>query len=161
MPLLVDGHNLIPRVSGLSLDDPKAVVRLVERLRSYHGRTRKKIIVFFDQGLPAGRSRPLSTSGVTVVFAPPRSDADAIIRQRLEKHANPREVTVVTSDIDLLRAAQARGAHTITADEFAQGLSLRAISAPTDDTGGLKERPLTPEEVDEMLRLFGEEPDEG
>ena len=54
MPILIDGHNLIGRLPDLRLDDPDDEAKLVLRLRAYAARTRKRITVVFDQGLPGG-----------------------------------------------------------------------------------------------------------
>ncbi|GAB4447535.1 MAG: NYN domain-containing protein [Anaerolineae bacterium] len=146
MPLLIDGHNLIGQMADISLDDPDDEIRLVERLRRYHARTRKRITVIFDQGLPGGKSRPHSTHGVEVIFAPGNTSADALILRRVRRHRNPRELTVVSSDHDLAQAARESGAHAITAAAFAAQLAAvpPASAEPT----------LSPEEVEAWLRLF-------
>lgn len=154
MPLLIDGHNLVGQMADLSLENPDDVIRLIERLRRFHARTGKPVTVIFDQGLPGGRSRDLSTPGVQVIFAP--ADADSLILRRVRECPNPADLTVVSSDGELRRAARLMGAHTLTAGEFARRL---ATPGGAPGAGEPVEAELSPQEVAEWLRLFGQDLD--
>ena len=53
MPYLVDGHNLIPNIPGITLkdlDDESDLIGLLERFAS---RERTRVEVFFDQAPPS------------------------------------------------------------------------------------------------------------
>jgi predicted RNA-binding protein with PIN domain len=50
MQYLIDGHNLIPKVPGLSLSDPDDEEQLINKLSGWARISRQKIIVFFDRG---------------------------------------------------------------------------------------------------------------
>jgi len=155
MPLLIDGHNLIGsgKLPGISLADEDDELKLVRLLRRYHSRVRKKITVFFDAGLPGGRSRELSSSGVEVIFARDRGQrADDLIASRLQRAANPRGLTVVTSDRTLADIARARGARVISSAEFAAWLTTPLPSSQRPR----EEPPLSPQEVEEWLAFFGQ-----
>jgi len=156
MPLLIDGHNLIGcgELPGISLADEDDELKLVRLLRCYRSRVRKDITVFFDAGLPGGRSRQLSGSGVEVIFAHDRDQrADDLIASRLRRAANPRNLTVVTSDHALADLARARGARVISSQEFAARLTAPPPSSPRQR----EEPPLSPQEVEEWLAFFGQE----
>jgi predicted RNA-binding protein with PIN domain len=157
MPFLIDGHNLIGRLPDLRLDDPDDEVKLVARLRIYAARTRKRVRVVFDCGLPGGRSRELSGGGVEVVFASAGRTADGILRERIRRSRDPHGLTVVTSDQQVIAAAQARGARVMRSEEFASLLS-EPPAVDIGDTG--KDVHLSPQEVEEWLALFGEEDDD-
>ena len=151
MPLLIDGHNLIGRgqLPGLRLDDPDDEAKLVARLRTYCARTRKRITVVFDHGLPGGRSRELSGGGVEVVFASAGRTADGILRERVRRARDPRGLTVVTSDNEVIAVARARGARVMRSEEFAAQLNVpRTVEAESDVH-------LSAEEVEEWLNVFG------
>ena len=148
MPLLIDGHNLIGRLPDLRLDDPDDEAKLVVRLRSYCARTRKRATVIFDQGLPGGPSWSLSGGGVKVIFAPAGRAADRILRERIRRARDPRGLTVVTSDRQVIAAAQARGTRVIRSEEFAGQLSAPPKHASRDNVH------LSADEVDEWLELF-------
>ncbi|MBU0704895.1 MAG: NYN domain-containing protein [Chloroflexi bacterium] len=150
MPLLIDGHNLIGRgqLPGLRLDDPDDEAKLVARLRTYCARTRKRVTVVFDHGLPGGRSRELSGGGVEVVFASAGRTADGILRERVRRARDPRGLTVVTSDNEVIAAAQAGGARVIRSEEFAAQLDVPRAKVERDVH-------LSAEEVEEWLNVFG------
>lgn len=149
MPFLVDGHNLIGRLPDLRLDDPDDEAKLVARLRTYCARTRKRITVVFDHGLPGGRSRELSGGRLEVVFASVGHTADGILRERIRRTLDPRGLTVVTSDRQVIAAAQARGARVMRSEEFASQLSAERTVEPGRDAH------LSAEEIEEWLRVFG------
>ncbi len=150
MPLLIDGHNLIAKLPGISLADPYDEAKLVERLRRYRAHTGKRIVVVFDNGVPAGWSADLSGGGITVVFAAPGRTADKIIIERIRRSRNPRALTVVSSDHEVTAAAQERGARAISAESFAEILSTPCSGG--DDRAEVK---LSPAEVEEWLHIFG------
>ncbi len=147
--ILIDGHNLIAHMAGLRLDDPDDEARLVLRLRAYNARTRKRIVVVFDHGMPGGWSRELSTGPVQVVFAGPHTDADRILVERIRADKNAAGLVVVSSDGEVQRVARARGAHVVSAEEFAARLTA---SPPPPKTRA--ELHLSPGEVAEWLRVF-------
>jgi len=153
MSLLIDGHNLIGRgrLPDLRLDDPDDEAKLVARLRTYCARTGKRVTVVFDHGLPGGLSRELSGGGVKVVFASTGRTADGILRERVRRARDPRGLTVVTSDREVVAAAQARGARVMRSEEFAAQLSTpRGVEVEEK-----KKENLSAEEVEEWLRVFG------
>jgi len=153
MPILIDGHNLIGRLSDLRLDDPDDEAKLVARLRTYGTRTRKHITVVFDHGIPGGYSRDLSSGGVKVIFASFGRTADGILRERIRRVRDPLSLTVVTSDHEIITAAQARGAGVMRSEEFANRLTgSRSEDDAGDDAKG--EAPISEEEIEEWLRLF-------
>lgn len=149
MPLLIDGHNLIGRMPDLHLDDPADEAKLVARLRTYCARTGKRATVVFDQGLPGGRSRGLSGGKVEAVFASAGHTADGILRERIRRTRNPRGLTVVTSDGEVIAVAQARGARVIRSEEFADYLQGSPLVKREEDVH------LSEEEVEEWLKMFG------
>ncbi len=149
MPILIDGHNLIGRMSWPSLRDPDDEEQLTRLLQSFQARTGKKVTVVFDPGGAIALSEVRREGGVTVVFASQGSSADRIILQRVRKSQNPRGWLVVTSDGELARQVERLGARVQPADSFARTLmELRSPSSAPDD------RPLSPEEVEAWLAIF-------
>lgn len=158
MPFLIDGHNLIGQMTDLSLEDEHDEVELVLRLRGYHARTRKKITVIFDHGLPGGPSQ-LSSSGVRVIFASNGTNADRLIARRIRKHKRPQMLTVVTSDSDLVQFAHRYNAKVVSSKAFANQLQHTKILPNAPASPDTDEDPvLSEEEVEEWLRLFQEGP---
>ncbi|MBN1963194.1 MAG: NYN domain-containing protein [Anaerolineae bacterium] len=150
--LLIDGHNLINALPDIMLDDPNDEALLVEKLKSYCGRTGKRCLVVFDHGLPGGQSRDLSTPQVQVIFAAAfRTNADRVLRERIRKHPSPGEVTVVSSDHEVRAEAVTRRMRVLTSEAFAgQMISTMAATPSTND-----DVLLSDDEVSEWMRLFG------
>ena len=154
MPFLIDGHNLIGRLPDLSLDDPDDEAKLVARLRAYCARTGRRVTVAFDHGLPGGRSRELSGGRVEVVFASAGHTADGILRERIRRARDPRGLTVVTSDREVIAAARARGARVARSEEFAAQLSAPRAGEVEENVDG--DVHLSAAQVTEWLQVFGE-----
>jgi predicted RNA-binding protein with PIN domain len=147
MPFLIDGHNLIGQMPGLSLDDPDDEQKLIELLRAYLVRTDRKGTVVFDRGLPGGGAR-WSNVVLDVRFAPAPKKADDLIRERLERERNPRGLIVVTADRELAQAAERAGAQVRRPVDFARDMSAGPKAPPKKESG------LTAAEVEEWERTF-------
>jgi predicted RNA-binding protein with PIN domain len=153
VPYLIDGHNLIGQIADLRLDDPHDEAKLVERLKSFMARKRKRCVVVFDGGLPGGLSRDLSTASVQAVFAHGGTTADAIIMERLRRLPDPGNWIVVSADHEITDAAARRRVRVLSPAEFAAGMNGPTL--PDDDAD--PDPHLSPDEVDDWLRLFGED----
>ena len=160
MPYLIDGHNLIHFMPDISLDDPNDEAKLVMRLNQYMMRHRKKCTVIFDQGLPGGVDVLRTNSYVKAIFAPTNTNADEMIKDRVRSSRDPGYWQVVTSDQEVAEAARGRGATVISSGEFARLLTeFRESQGPT---GEEKNPIVSPDHVEEMLRLFnGRRPRQG
>jgi predicted RNA-binding protein with PIN domain len=152
VPILIDGHNLIGRLSTLSLADPDDEEGLIRVLRSYQAHTGKAVTVVFDPGgafaLPSARRQ----GRFEAVFAPHGSTADAIIIRRIKKSRNPRGWLVVTSDRELANVVEGLGARVEGADTFAARLEALGTGA---GSGDWREEPLSSDQVDAWLQIFG------
>ena len=157
MPYLIDGHNLIGQLPDLNLDDPHDEAKLVERLKSFMARRRKRCTVVFDGGLPGGPSRDLSTGSVRVVFAHSHTTADRIIMERLRNTRDARAWVVVTADREIIAVAERCHARVQSPADFARDMqSAHTVPLPKDDP----DPHLSPQDVEEWLRLFGAPDDE-
>jgi predicted RNA-binding protein with PIN domain len=149
VPILIDGHNLIGRMEGLSLTDPEDELKLVHRLIAYAARTGKQVTVVFDPGAGPGLAEKRRHGKVEVSFAPLGSSADAVIRRRVQAASDRQGWLVVTSDLELANAVRRAGARVGSSEEFAAELE-----APRGGPAGSGDVRLTPDEVDAWLELF-------
>lgn len=161
MHYLIDGHNLIAQMPDMTLDDPHDEVNLVLRLRSWAAGNRKRLVtVIFDGGMPGGTSLRLSKGPVKVIFAPAGQPADGLLINRLQQVRNPAEHTVISSDQEIVSAANKRRIRVVTSEKFAG--HLRARKPAKDElkkTAETADEPtISSEEVAEWLALFGPEP---
>jgi predicted RNA-binding protein with PIN domain len=154
MPYIIDGHNLIPKVPGLSLQQMDDEQHLVEMLQEFCRRQRKQVEVYFDNAAPGGvRARNLGL--VTTRFVRQGTTADSAIRRRLVNLGRAaRNWSVVSSDQAVQAEARAAQAQVISSDTFARLLS-RALDESWVDQGDAADTALNPEEVDDWLQLFG------
>ena len=155
MPLIIDGHNLVPKIPGLSLQALDDETQLIELLSAYSRRSRRKVEVFFDNAQP-GMLRARIYGNVTARFVRAGMPADQAIREKLTRLGKAaRNWTVVSSDHQVQAAAGGARATVVSADAFAQEL-LQTLEASPPEPGGSDEK-LSPEEVEEWLDLFGVE----
>jgi predicted RNA-binding protein with PIN domain len=156
MHLLVDGHNLIGQLDGISLADPDDEAQLVVLLRGYAARKRgRQVVVVFDHGV-YGHPLNLNGYGVACYFAKSPQDADTHLIRRIQGLPRPRDWALVSSDRRIMRAAEERGVRVIGAREFAG--QLLGPAAPAKPAAEKPDAPLSAAEVDEWLELFGEAP---
>jgi len=154
MPYIIDGHNLIPKVPGLSLQQMDDEQHLVEMLQEFCRRQRKQVEVYFDNAPPGGvRARNLGS--VTARFVRQGTTADSAIRRRLANLGrSARNWIVVSSDQAVQAEARAAHAQVIPSETFAR-LLTQALDDSWVDQGENVETVLNPEEVDDWLQLFG------
>ncbi|HEU5103246.1 MAG TPA: NYN domain-containing protein, partial [Roseiflexaceae bacterium] len=151
MPLLIDGHNLIGQIPGLSLADPDDEGDLVMLLRRYTtARRGRKAVVVFDHGV-YGHPQRLDGYGVTCYFARSPQDADTQLIKRVRALKRPREWTLVTSDRQVARVGAECGVRVVSAQEFARQLTAPAKPAPAaaDEQRDVR---LSEAEIEEWLR---------
>lgn len=155
MPYLVDGHNLIPKIAGLSLAEIDDEQRLIEMLQEFCRVQRRELEVFFDNAPPGGM--PVRSFGlVTAHFVRRGITADQAIARRLNRLKRAaRNWTVVSSDHAVQREARTHGARWLSAEEFSRIL-IRALDESAKDPGSRPDPGLPPEEVDRWLDIFGE-----
>ena len=158
MPLLIDGHNLIGKLPGMSLSDPHDEDKLIARLKQYVARTGKRVTVVFD---PPKQSEWFAWSddrfehkNLTVIFATMGRKADDVIRERVAAEKDKAGLIVITSDAAVANFARQCGvpaANVRKSEDFA-GEMQTAASAPPP-----AEKPvISKAEVDDWLRVFKE-----
>jgi predicted RNA-binding protein with PIN domain len=154
MPYLIDGHNLIPKVQGLSLEDFDDEARLIEMMQEFCRLQRKEAEVFFDNA-PAGGMRVRTLGLVTARFARSGTTADEAIRKRLTSLGRvARNWTVVSSDLAVQTSARAAQARILSSEAFAAILQATLHQQPQNPSK-TSDAPLSDGEIDEWLDLFG------
>jgi len=149
MPYLIDGHNLIPFMHGISLDQLDDEIRLIDLLEEYFRRIRKKAIIFFDRGHP-GADAQIRRSFVTARFTRPPLIADQAIRNQLNQSGGAaRNYTVVSSDQEVASFAQRKGARVISSREFALTVQQSSKSRGAGKSA-------SEDDLDYWLKKFGE-----
>ncbi len=169
--LLVDGLNLIYKFPELEammyysqLDNARE--GLLEILKDYKKLKKGAISVFFDG--KKGRSIDIRSekSGTIDVYYSLDYSADFLIKQFVKKNANPKMLTVVTSDKDIIFYINRFGAKNITSEKFAEHVS-RVFEEHSKEQALLKisrekENPvISDEELSYWQKLFNRKKSSG
>lgn len=166
MSLLIDGYNMV-YVAGIAgrgfAKSPLARSRLglLQFLaESLDPRELAQTTVVFDAGgAPPGLPRTLTYHGITVLFASRKQSADELIGELVEADAAPRQLTVVSSDHQVQRAARRRRARAVDSDVWHEEILRRRNQRETvpPQRSSRPEVPLLPDEVSRWLEQFGGE----
>jgi predicted RNA-binding protein with PIN domain len=158
MPILIDGHNLIPKIPGLSLRSLDDEDRLIEMLQEYCRKSRKKAEVFFDNA-PPGAPRARTYPNLVARFIREGQTADQAIRAKLKRLGHEaRNWTVVSSDHEVQSSARSARATILASEGFARQLLQTLAESPVE--GEISEPAMSDEEVADWLSLFGGDEDE-
>lgn len=151
MNYLIDGHNLIPHVPGLRLDQIDDEDRLVAYLQAFCHKRQADVEVFFDRAQP-GTPPTRKTGRVTIRSVREGRTADEAIRLRLQALGKQAaQVTVISADRQVQAEARSARAKVISSVEFARDLLKTGMEGGKADTS---ERSLSANEVAEWEALF-------
>lgn len=152
--LIIDGHNLIPKIPGLNLKDMDDELRLMELLQQYCRLARRQAELFFD-GSPDPQVSSRKNGLVHVHFVRVGSSADdAILHYVNDQTGDRKNLTVVSSDHRVRNGALASGVEVINSEVF----SRQVFSALREETTAQKnsEKRLSDDEVEEWMRFFND-----
>jgi predicted RNA-binding protein with PIN domain len=149
---VVDGHNLIPKIPGIRLEDLEDENRLIDILNEFCRLGRAQVEVFFD-GAP-NPAAPKKKSGLTHAhFIRKGLSADDAIIDYVRNQQKPNfQLTVVSSDHRVQFSVKTTGAITMTSEAFAAEMQ-RVFTSPTA-LQEQKEKQLSPREVALWLDEF-------
>jgi len=163
MPTVIDGYNLYHAVMQA---DPQweSISRsaLCREIAVFVGAGSDTSIIF-DGSWPRERSAEETVRGVSVSFAGPGKEADAVIEDLILECSAPRRLVVVSTDRRLRKAAQRRGCTSIRSEAFAAAMlkrkldpRVRVIREPVEKRRGLSDE----QELRDWLTILGvDEPD--
>ena len=151
MPYIIDGHNLIGKLTSIDLTDPDDEQQLIRLLNRYMIRNKKRGVVFFDRGAPGGE-RNIRMGRLEIRFVRPPLDADSAILRYIEKiKSQAPNFIVVTSDNQIQKVAERSGARWMKSEQFASLILHR------DEQSVMPLKPdqqLSPGDIEEWERLF-------
>lgn len=137
MYTIVDGYNLIFQcgLEGRSRNS-SALERARDRLiamilMAVPAEELARITIVYDaKRLPIKETEIVSSKqGITVIFAVDYPDADTLIEELILKHSNPKQLTVVSSDHRIQKAALRRKATPIDSDVWLDRLEHQPRSS--------------------------------
>ncbi|MFA6455995.1 MAG: NYN domain-containing protein [Bacteroidota bacterium] len=152
--VIIDGYNLIHAIPTLkkTLLHDAATAReiLIHSVSLLTHKNKFRSTIVFD-GMRTDDTLPHPTHApVHILFSYPLS-ADEKIKHMIEQSRNRSLLVIVSSDREILHFAKACSCLTHTSKHFSH------LLAEIDDTITEKsESPLSPAQIDEWLRIFGE-----
>lgn len=155
MAYIIDGHNLIPNIPGMSLQALDDENQLILLLQDFCRHERKEVHIYFDNA-PAGSKTTQRFGLVTAHFVRTGSTADKAIKKRLASIGKAAvNWTVISSDREVQSAARSMHAKVISAQDFARLLTRYKQGS---DANQSEPRDIVPndEEIDDWLHLFGQ-----
>lgn len=153
MPYLVDGHNLIPHVPGISLKDAEDELALIGWLQDFAREGQTRIEVFFDQA-PPSKTGSRTFGRVKAHFVRQGTTADKMIISRLRRMGKEaKNWTVVTSDREIIAETRALRGKTLSAGDFASHLlaSNRSSGSAVDKRA---DPDISPQDVEYWIDQF-------
>lgn len=126
---------------------------LISFIRAYQSSRKIQITLVFD-GDDVGYvdSAAQSTSRLKIIYSNSPEKADPLIKRLIRKAPNKKSVTLVSADNDLINFSKTQGAQVISPDVFYQQASKHPLQDQMDQK---YDRPLSKNELDEWLKLFG------
>lgn len=153
MPYLIDGHNLIPKLPGFSLQDPDDEEKLIRLLQNFTRIKQTTLEVYFDRA-PVGQDKTKQLGRVKVIFVSEKTIADERIIRRIKSLGNSaRNWTLVTSDRRIQADARESRVGRMESDAFAQEL-MTTLSGDTGEGDNASE--MNAEELDSWMKLFNQ-----
>jgi predicted RNA-binding protein with PIN domain len=129
MHVIIDGYNLLALAGWTAGGSHSEAAResLLRLLAGYHHRKGHALTVVFDGWQ---RGQPVETrehrAGVQIIYSKRGERADQVIERLAQEYGM--ECAVVTSDQEVIHAAQTQGALIMKAPEFAQKLRASSVS---------------------------------
>jgi len=150
--VIIDGHNLIPKIPNLHLKDLEDETNLIGLIQEYCRLSRKQADLFFD-GAPETQAKSRKTGLVNVHFIRASSTADdAIIQMVRALGKDKSQWMVVSSDHHVRNECLAAGCEVMSSEAFAHEISKTLGS--DNAIQQKREKPLSANEVEEWLNLF-------
>ena len=150
MPFIIDGHNLIGKISGIHLAQMDDEEKLIRRVLKYCNSAQKQAEIYFDRAAPGGAGKR-KYGRVTAVFVDARRTADDAIHRRLAGlKRQARNWTVVSSDRRVQVEARAMGAGVITSEDFVEMMENERFNNASSGNA-----PLDDDEIADWLKAFG------
>jgi predicted RNA-binding protein with PIN domain len=149
---LIDANNVIHRHPILREQAKKDIdgagERFIALITGFAGRGRKKIVVVFDGTRQGRKSVSLS---LNIVIPASGENADQTIKTFINRSKNPRNLVIISSDMEVARYGKLHACRIMSAAEFITLLSKTKNEADDEkpSTTSVKER-------EDWLKLFGE-----
>jgi predicted RNA-binding protein with PIN domain len=165
MPLLIDGYNLLHASSvfatgrgGPTLERTRNALLVFLSESLPHDERPVTTIVFDAKNAPPGLPRQTAFCGIKVHFAAAHAEADDLIEELIRAETSPRQLTVVSSDHRIQRAARRRKATAVDSEQWYATILRQSHERAQDKESDFAKPtlPLDEKDVESWLRKFGD-----
>jgi predicted RNA-binding protein with PIN domain len=154
MPILIDGHNLLHAVKAMTEGQVLSEVQLCKLIGGYLKQTKQRGEIIFDGRGPLDKSGLAGATNLEVSFSGSATDADTVIENRIKASTAPKRLTVVSNDHRLIKAAKARKAVALTADDFWEKVFKNLTRKWREAEPAAKRTGITNGETEFWLKFF-------
>lgn len=159
MQYIIDGHNLIPHMRGMSLSDENDEQALIDVLLPFLRASRSRARVYFDRA-PAEFAGERNIGLVRAVFVPAGRTADSAIAEYVRQLAGAaRNYTLVSSDRMVQAAGRAHHAVIMSSVDFAEKLYSFEQTRPPAEQKALSAEELR--QWEDLFNQYGSSPPDG
>jgi len=161
MPLIVDTFNVLHQTGVLPTNlagiGISGLIQLLARSRF----RRQRVRLVCDGVSKLDPTESGENGNVTIEFSGKGRTADEVIAARIQRSTSPRQLTIISSDREVQRAARRRRCNVIGSPEFLRMLATdfesfeRAQAKDTAARPTTMLKPLKPRETSKWLREFG------
>jgi predicted RNA-binding protein with PIN domain len=155
---IIDGYNYILRHFYIDMSEEHALwdarEQLIHQMIAYLGQQQIRITIVFDGQDLKGITKIQRPAGISVRFSKAPVKADPVIINLVQKSKTPKNITVVTSDNGLAAVCQSYGSEILSSEAFLDKIERERHK---QNVVQKYEHDMTPSELKEWLRLFGED----
>ncbi len=147
---IIDGNNLIGKIKELfalqKQDGQRAREKLAFMLDRYFSRKKVSVSLHFD-GYPKDAIR---TANLKIIYSENRP-ADILIKEEIDRHKNPKLITVISSDASVYQYAKVNACGRMKCEDFA-----KRVMENEDNVAEQEEDDIIKNmDNDEFKKLFG------
>ncbi len=155
MPTIIDGYNLLHAINKsfereTELDD----LRLCRSIGQYLKITGETGRIVFDGIGPPEKTGFDYIRNLEVIFTGQRTDADTVIENEIKTSTAPKNLTVVTNDRQILKAARKRKAATVKSETFWSNICKILQRSAKNPEPQQKTKGLSQSETDQWMKFF-------
>jgi predicted RNA-binding protein with PIN domain len=151
----VDGYNLLFRITKNYREMKDNERKLLAALnRSMLLLKYQATIVFDGREKDPPEALRKNFDSLAMIYTPHHQTADDYILEALSDASDPSKETVISSDMELLRKAKQRGAHTLTVEQFLAKLVKKKQKKKTPEAD--KTFKETDFQLQRLLKIFEE-----
>lgn len=142
--ILIDGNNLIPKISsarskGKNLSRADLIV-LLERI---FFSSKDSVVIFFD----GFKNEEIRTNRIKIIYSD-KKKADELIRREIENNYKSQKIIVASSDHEIINLAKVCGCEIVRSEDFEKRFKIKNQNKTEES-----EKPIISNE--ESKRMFG------